>query len=651
MSLHQLVAILVCLLCGISIGYLPQASFLLVYFFFCLSALSFAGSIFIIKRKIIFAAYRLNIVAACSLFCGIGIFSALNGRPSQSVWQSGTYLFSGKVTDYVPTNNGDRVEIRLSYLRPESSKGLSYSELYNVNALITVSDQANLSYGNIISGRGNFKSLDEPANFLDDGYKDYLRKKNIYLTGYASDGSVSVNNTGFSIQTWFKKLRYNIEVLIEKSSLTQNSRNFIISILLGDKTYMKKEDRLVFSDAGISHIFAVSGLHVSLIGGFILAVLSIFFIGSNRRWKFLLAVATVWFYILLVGASPATCRAGLMFTIAMLGLFMQRKNFAGRALISAVILILAFDSTAVFDIGFQLSIICVGTLIFIATPLNFIDRRLNPRLHWLVSLILVTLCAVFSSWLICAFYFHRFSLMFLPLNIIAVPMLPMFLILCLIYIFSFAIGINILPLAKAIDWLYTGFESLAEWSNSATIPINNLHPSGISVFLWIAGLIALSIFLYQNKIKRRFVLVPIALFFASIISIPSLSTVNPTGFIIQRNSAELSIVSYDHSGEQIHSLPSNSNSVAEISGKRIVSLVIDELGEGFEDYLIDADVILISGQYSKLENIVSHLKEGCFIVTHSSIHWAREKKLLEIGESLACHIHSLRYDGPLHLFD
>lgn len=595
------------------------------------------------------ARYANEIISSC-LFVSLGIFSGSLHKTWPTKFIKGDYFIEGKVIDYTPTNYGDKTLIEVSRISPaqKNHQNIVFSPK-NLKVLATINSSTPISYNSIVAGKATLAPPESPGNFLNIDYTRYLKQKGIYLTGYMEEAKTVVTppKLGFSFKLW----RDELESAIENLPLATDTRNFLISLLLGDKTYIDKEDRDLFANTGISHIFAVSGLHVSMVSVGILAIMSLLFLGKLRRWKYVAAIPVIWFYIILVGASPATCRAGIMLTLAFWALFLQRKHNPVVALGWAIVLILAFSPNALYDIGFQLSVVCVGSLVLIAAPLNFINHRQNPRLFKLVSIILVTLTATFSSWIICAFYFHKFSLMFLPLNLIVVPILPFYILGALIYIFVYYI-IGDFPILKdSLDVLLLGFKDLASKLTSFSSPVENLFPSAISVFLWLGGIIVLAVFL-RRKVSLKTLWLPAGFFFASIFTLIYFPKALPQGFIIQKNSSAATIMSYDKGKESLIAVPETSSSIIRIHGKTLLALNSAHISDETLGQAADADMILLCKGCNVLpEELVSSMKEGCLFVTHPSIHWRYERKILAEAREYNINCHSLRYQGALHIFN
>ena len=126
-------------------------------------------------------------------------------------------------------------------------------------------------------------------------------------------------------------------------------------MLLGDKTGLRDTIQDTFRIAGVSHLLAVSGLHVALLCG-------IFSFGFRRRFVrplIVLRAFLVIFYMLLTGLPVSVLRAGLVFLIALAGdFFLQPVDLLTSTGAAAVLLGLQ-NAYAPCDLGFQLSFCAV----------------------------------------------------------------------------------------------------------------------------------------------------------------------------------------------------------------------------------------------------------------------------------------------------
>lgn len=182
-------------------------------------------------------------------------------------------------------------------------------------------------------------------------------------------------------------------------------------------------------------MLALSGMHVSIIAGIILWLLFPFNLFGIYKWRYIATLPILWGYTLVTGLSPSTVRAAIMLTVVMTCILTERKNSAWNALLLAVFIIILFNPDSLYDIGLQLSFICVASLIFFAGPLNPIDQHKHNILYDIVSAILVTLSATAASWVLSSYYFGIFPILFIPANLIVLPLLPIYVVLHLFFPF------------------------------------------------------------------------------------------------------------------------------------------------------------------------------------------------------------------------
>lgn len=646
----ELCCLLLSLVAGILIGNIPEINTSNAAIPISLSLILFLSRIIILKRNHFRNIKLLNDVTAYCVFIGLGIFTSTLAKPSRTIFYKDIYTFEGTISDYTPTNAGDKLLVDLSFIARAEDDNFN-GKIKNVKALITLKGGNELSFGDKISGKVELSPIETPGNYYNKDYTDYLRSNHIYLTGYAdSENCNIVRHSSFDF-AFFKKLRYDLEAAVENTPLQNSTKNFLISVLLGDKTYLSQSERLVFSDSGVAHIFAVSGFHVSMVGTFILLFISVIFFGKKRHIKFLVCIPFIWFYVLLVGVSPATCRAAIMLSLGLTAASLQRKNDPLRSLGWACILILSFYPSALFDIGFQLSVVCVGCLILFAEKLNFINHRNHPWLYKLTGIVTIALIAAFSTWMICAFYFHRFSLMFLPLNIVAVPLLPFYLLFSLIYLGLFSIGLNISIFANIIDYVFAAFQKCALYISSISVPFDNLHPGFISVILWLLG-ISIAGYVVRKRKSNKFLWVSGATLLLSAFCFLSFPQRQPDGFIVQKNNKTTTIMYYENGKEQLIEMPMIGISKLSLHGKNIITVNTPDLSESTPELINNANIIILGKGITEMpEEIVENMSGNCKIVTHPSLHWRYEKKILSEARENNLNIHSVRYDGPLHVFN
>lgn len=146
-------------------------------------------------------------------------------------------------------------------------------------------------------------------------------------------------------------------------------------LLLGDKTGMTAEQNAAFRDSGISHIMAVSGMHLAVICQALLALLRKLRVG--RRPSAVIAMAAVLVIMAVTGFSASILRAGVTYLIMLAGSLFFARADGLNSLGGAVLAILALNPFNIMDLSFQLSV-CATLGILAACPPLY--RRLEEKL-------------------------------------------------------------------------------------------------------------------------------------------------------------------------------------------------------------------------------------------------------------------------------
>ncbi|MDE6018398.1 MAG: ComEC/Rec2 family competence protein [Muribaculaceae bacterium] len=341
------------------------------------------------------------------------------------------------------------------------------------------SEATDLSPGDLISVPTKYlRSISKDTTEIGKKTAPMLKASGILYTGFITPTSIDKLGRSKSPRYYFSGIREHIEIKIEKSHLKKYVANFINAILMGDKTGLDERTRLTFAHGGTAHMLALSGLHLGIIASFLLVLLWPLKLLGKYKWVYGAAIILLWTYVFVTGLAYSSVRACIMTTVAFLAIITERKNFAGNALSSACILILLFDPSALFDAGFQLSVVCVGALIIYASRLNPISHRHHPILYFICSILIATMVATGASWALTSYYFSQIPLMFLPTNLFLLPILPFYLFLAMIYVMMLCIGTDCSVLASILNqgydfmlWLTEKFSGGAEFVVDYQLPL------------------------------------------------------------------------------------------------------------------------------------------------------------------------------------
>ena len=274
------------------------------------------------------------------------------------------------------------------------------------------------SLGDYIEAYGCMRKPSNNTNFYMFNYRLYLEKQNIYYLFNADN--INLVNKNDNILFYLK------QKVINRISKIKYSKAYVYSFILGDDSYIVDNEKECYRSIGISHLFAISGMHI----GFIIMILSLLFKRLNKYIRLFLIVIFIVFYLYLIDFSPSSLRASLQ---ALYG-FLNKKN---RSLSRSQIVIFVFFTLIIYNpnyiyyIGFQISII---VSFFIAVYSNKINSN-----NKIINMFYISLVSFISTLPVIIYYFNDINFLSIFINIIFVPMVSYLLFpLCIItFIFPF----------------------------------------------------------------------------------------------------------------------------------------------------------------------------------------------------------------------
>lgn len=273
-------------------------------------------------------------------------------------------------------------------------------------------------------------------NFDEFDYARYLIRKGISGTGFVASGHwqfCECRKEKEGIATVLYRLaasyRTQIENLYRRLGIEGDELAVLSALTLGDKTDLSESVRESYSVAGVSHVLALSGLHIGLLYALAFFLLRPLLLGgqSGRVLRSLLLILLLWLFAFFTGLSPSVVRSAAMFSIWALADLCGRQSFSLNTLALTAWLMLLVRPVWLFDVGFQLSFAAVLSILLFQPFLY----RLCPVRHragtYLWGLVSVSVAAQLGTAPLVLFYFSRFSTHFLLTNLLVVPLVTLIL--------------------------------------------------------------------------------------------------------------------------------------------------------------------------------------------------------------------------------
>ena len=202
--------------------------------------------------------------------------------------------------------------------------------------------------GDLISFTGPLESFESGGDF---DFQKYYAAQGFIARADASE-IIIVEGTSEPLKSKISRLRWSIcELFVE--TFGDNEGGLLSALLLGEKQFMSSKLLLDFKRIGLSHVLALSGMHLAIISAFIGKILSALKI--NRRLNMIIICIFVAAYMALTGFPSSVCRAGLMLIISSVVYLLSGCKDNLTSLFVALTVILLVEPYAALDIGLILS--------------------------------------------------------------------------------------------------------------------------------------------------------------------------------------------------------------------------------------------------------------------------------------------------------
>lgn len=273
--------------------------------------------------------------------------------------------------------------------------------------------------------------------------------------------------------SFFKDLN---ESLCERFENTLNSdtSSLFSALLLGNKSGLDSDVRNSFSDLGLSHVLALSGLHLSILVAVLSYILDLLY--TPRVLKDIIIVISIVFFMALTGFSSSVLRAGIMLILFFGAHIFAQESDRVTNLFLSVTAICIFSPFAVFSVSLRLSFLAMlGCLLGAkltrkATMLRVF--KLKPLYHGVVTVIVTLIIMFFTLPVLCG-DFGRIALLAPLTNLILVPIFNLLIYLSLVYIFVCYVPFLGPWLAEISNWIVEKLYWVIDWASS--IPNITLH--------------------------------------------------------------------------------------------------------------------------------------------------------------------------------
>ena len=359
-----------------------------------------------------------------------------------------------------------------------------------------------------------YARIEAPKNRGEEPTFDYARflyYKGISGTAYVPSDAwrKTGERSDANLKTRALLLREKILKKYRQWGIGTEQMPVLSALTLGHKGSLEKEVREAYSVAGISHVLALSGMHVGIIW-LLMDVLLRPLARVRLKWlKGTFIVSALWAFAFVVGLEASVVRAVLMCTLMEMGRLSGFKPFSLNTLSVAAFFMLLYRPFYLFDVGFQLSFVAV-LAILVLYPLFYHSFQIKNKVsRWTWGIMCISMAAQLGTAPLVMYYFSSFSVYFLLTNIVAALLVPFIIYGAVLMVVTACIpglqGIVVTLLNGCVSVL----NGLAGWTSSLpyatfTIPV---RPIEIIVFYAMLG----TGVMYWKQKKREWLIRGLAL--------------------------------------------------------------------------------------------------------------------------------------------
>lgn len=445
-------------------------------------------SIFSVRLSII--VYTLFLILGSSLYYQtreVSIQRSIKNAAAINLFEWDEIEIKGEIVSSGKSSTGRPVyEVQVRESTFDST--VSWHHPFKIRLYGSEDSKIDLSKGREITASVRIYSFPDRRNPHEFDYGHWLNNRGIVTQGELIDVK-AVSQTGrIGWESIRSKVQANADLLFDKEH-SQMAK----ALLLGFKDDLTPETKQQFSRSGLSHIMAVSGLHVGfIVAPFWLMIPFMWGTARGRYFGLLLLTLLLLGYAGLTGFSPSVCRASLMAWFISYGkLFHKVRNSINLTAVAAIIVLL-INPRQLFEVGFQLSFSAVFIILFIMKEAQELipHRYRHGFIGGLISIVLVSVVVQLGLFPILVYYFGEFSIIGPIANAVVVPLLSFTVPVGLLFVLVSpmvpdALQAGVVPLQFSLNWV----QWVAEYLGSQPFSFITISDRSYSIFLiWISVL-------------------------------------------------------------------------------------------------------------------------------------------------------------------
>lgn len=298
-------------------------------------------------------------------------------------------------------------------------------------------------------------------------YGDYLLRKSISGTAlaYAGNWRCTGKPRSLSVSQLAKVCQQQVVDIYRSWGFDQDVQAVVSALTIGEKTDLTPELKAMYSAAGVSHVLALSGLHVGILSCILLWLFyPLTYLKHGRKILPFLVVCLLWFFAFISGLSSSVVRAVVMYSLYTLASFCSEERFSGmHSLVLAAFLMLIYNPFFLFDISFQLSFTAVFSILAFYPLFSRWLCIKNCVLRYVWNTLSLSISAQLGTLPFILYYFGSFPTYFLLANLVVVILAGGILMLTLVALCVASVPMVGSTVMTLLEWCTSVLNESTRW--------------------------------------------------------------------------------------------------------------------------------------------------------------------------------------------
>ncbi len=406
------------------------------------------------------------------LFCVGALLLQQKWQRVDYEWSSGKNMYQGVIVD-VPQEKAKTYLCKLRIDKEMSERGM-----VPVNRMILVyimkdSLSVNLRCGDHLNFYTRISTPEREVIPGEFDYAAYLFRQQISGTAVIFPGYWQWTGKKSAL-TWKQRAGVWREKILDsyrKWGFSGDEFAVLSALTVGYKEELSEDLRETYQVAGVSHILALSGMHIAVLWGLLCWILRPLDRSCLLRWvKCGIIVLLLWTFAFLVGLPPSVIRAVVMCMLMTAARAAGERTLSLNTLSVAAFFMLLYNPFYLFDTGFQLSFLAVLSILFIYPVISRCWRVRHPVPRYIWGIVAVSLAAQLGTAPVVIYKFAYFPVYFLPANLIVAP-------LVLVIIYGSVASFVLSPFTVLHIWVVKGLNGVLRLLNDSMQWVGDLPVS------------------------------------------------------------------------------------------------------------------------------------------------------------------------------